>query len=456
MKEGVETFGPGRPRSGRLGLGRKLAYGMGDTASNLVFQLSIIYLLFFYTDVLGISPALAGLVFVIARVWDAVNNPVMGYVMDNTSSKYGNARVYLRYGPLPLAAATVLMFLVPGWSEMGKFLWALGTYVIWSMLYTMVNIPYASMTAQLSDDPRERTSITAVRMICMLLAVVVVSVATEPLSTAFGDRQNGFLVVAAVYGALALVLFMVCYRGTAGIPLIQSKSSRGYRIRELFQVLGKNRPALIVAATFLLGSSAEYIRETSVVYYVTYNMGDSSLVPVFLGIVVLSMIVGNLLIPFCTDRLDKKGTYIAGVAVACASSLAFQFIPYDQTIAIFACAALSSLGFSVVSTMGWAMLPDTVEYGESKTGLRSEGIIYAFFSFSQKLATAVGGGLVSVVLAVSGYQAGAKTQSPEALVGIVSTLGIIPLVFLVASVGVIALYGLDKKTFVGIKETLGR
>ncbi len=439
-----------------LGLGAKAAYGLGDTASNLVFQLSLLYLLFFYTDVMGLSPAAAGLVFVIARVWDAVNNPLMGYLVDHTKSKWGNTRVYLRFVPLPLAIATVLLFFVPpGFDDTALFVWALATYVVWSMLFTMVNIPYAAMTAQLSDDPRERTSITSVRMIGMLAGVVVVAVATEPLVSAFALPAQGWLAAAVIYGGLAFVLFAVCLRGTRTLPLIAA-ISEPYRVRNLIGLLAKNTPALVVVATFFLGASAEYIRQTAVVYYVTYNLGDASLIPVFLGMVVLAMVAGNLLIPWLTDKFDKKGTYILGVSLAASTSLTVQFIPYDQIGLIFAAAALSSLGFSVVSTMGWAMLPDTVEYGELKTGVRSEGILYAFFSFSQKLATAVGGGVVAWTLAATGYQAGQPVQDPGALLGIVSTLGVIPTVFLLLSVGVAAFYRLDKASFGAIRTKLGR
>jgi glucuronide carrier protein len=142
--------------------------------------------------------------------------------------------------------------------------------------------------------------------------------------------------------------------------------------------------------------------------------------------------------------------------LAGASSLLIQLVPYDQTVLIFAVAAVSSLGFSVVSTMGWAMLPDTVEYGEWKTGVRAEGILYAFFSFSQKLATAVGGGVVAWTLATTGYRAGQPSQDPLALTGIVSTLGVIPVAFLGLSVVVAAFYRLDKASFAQVKDALAR
>jgi sugar (glycoside-pentoside-hexuronide) transporter len=442
-----------------LPLKSKVAYALGDTANNLVFQFSLLYLLFFYTDVMGLSPVAAGVVFVVARVVDAVSNPLMGYLVDHTKSPRGNTRVYLRFVPLPLAAATVLLFFVPfGLGDEGKFVWALVTYVLWSLLYTMVNIPYAAMTAQLTDDAAERTSVTTVRMIGMLAAVVVVSVATEPLVAAFPNPTVGWLAAAGLYAALAFVFFELCLRGTAKVPLVTPVAAGAptYRLGQLVGILAKNTPALVVVVTFFLGASAEYIRESSVVYYVTYNMGNADLIPVFLGIVVLSMVGGNLLIPWVAEKWDKRGTYIAGVVVACVASLAFQFVPFDQTATIFALAAVSSLGFSVVSTMGWAMLPDTVEYGEWKTGVRTEGILYALFSFSQKLSTAMAGGVVAWTLATSGYQAGQAHQSAGALTGIVSTLGVLPLGFLVLSLVAVAFYRLDKAEFARIRQELDK
>jgi sugar (glycoside-pentoside-hexuronide) transporter len=445
-----------RAAAPRLSFCKKLAYGVGDTGTNFLFQMSIIYLLFFYTDVFGLSAAEAGIIFVIARVIDAVANPVMGYVMDHTRSKLGNARVYLKYGPLPLAIVSALLYFTPGFGEAGKFVWALLCYVTWSLLFTMVNIPYASMTAQLTDDPGERTSLTSVRMIFMLVGVVVVSVVTEPLSSSFANPQEGYFAVGILYAVLAFVLFIVCYRGTRSLPLIEPKAGSEYRARDILRVLWPNKPALLVMLIFFLGASAEYVRESSVVYYVTYNMGDSSLVPAFLGLVVLSMVGGNLLIPALAAKLDKRGVLLLGMSIACVSSAAFQFIPYDQTALILVFAVISSLGFCAVATMGWAMLPDTVEYGELKTGVRSEGIIYAFFSFTQKLATAVGGGIVSMALALSGYVPKAPKQSADTLFGIASTVGLIPLGLLFLSLIATLFYKLDRKSFEEVKKELGR
>lgn len=439
-----------------LDIGRKIGYGLGDMACNLSFQMTMLYLLFFYTDVFGITPAEAGTIFIIARVLDALSNPVMGYIMDHTKSKSGNALVYLRYGALPFAAAIVPMFLAPDFGPAGKFAWALLTYILWNSLYTMVNIPYSSLTSQLTDDPQERTSLSSIRMICAIGAIIFVSMATGPLSSAFGDRRTGFIVAAAMYGAIAFVLLRVCYRSVRGIARADTRKADGYRLKDLFRVLGANSPALLVAGIFFLASCAIYIIETAIVFYATYNMHNPAIVPAFMCCVVFAMIVGNLIVPALSKALDKKGAFYAGAALSSAACVAMQFMPYNQTVPILICATLSGLGSSVAGTMGWAMLPDTVEYGELKTGIRSEGIIYAFYTFSQKLATAVGGGAVSFTLVASGYVPNAAMQTKKALFGIASTLGIMPLTFFVLAMITAVFYRLDRASFEKIKARLNQ
>jgi sugar (glycoside-pentoside-hexuronide) transporter len=410
-----------------------------------------------------------GLIFLVARIWDAVNDPMMGVVIDHTRSKHGKSRVYLRYASLPLAAATILLFHVPAFGAAGRIAYAAVTYILWGMLYTMVNIPYSSMTAELTGDPEERTSLSAVRMLFMLAGVVVVSVATEPLVARFPSKGAGYFWTAVIYAAVAFIFFQLCFAATGkaahGAPRVRepgddtaegarTAAPQGYTRKEALPIVAKNTQLLILAAAFLVGATAEYIREASVIYFVTYNMGDGSLLPVFMGVVVLSMIAGNLVIPATTRRLDKRGTYMAGAAIAIVGSILFHFIPHDNLTLVLAVAALSSFGFTVVSTLGWAMLPDTVEYGQAVTGVRTEGVIYSFFSFSQKLATAIAGALAALTLQLTGYVPNAPLQTPRALSGILSTLTFIPVVLIALSAVILRFYTLDRKRFSEIQARL--
>ena len=438
----------------------KIGYGVGDLANNLMFQLSVLYLLYFFTDVAGIAPGVVGAIFLGARIWDAVNDPMMGVLIDRTHSKHGRSRVYLRYASLPLALATILLFRVPEVSAAGKTAYAAITYLIWGMLYTMISIPYASMTAELTGDPQERTSLSSVRMLFMLGGVIIVSVATEPLTALFQNLKTGYFYTAIGYSVLAFLLFQLCFAVTgksmkrSGELKKERSEKAGYSMKEVFGIVSKNRQLMILTAAFLIGATAEYIREASVIYFVSYNMGNSSLLPLFMGIVVLAMIIANLLIPAATKKFDKKGTYMIGTVIAVAGSVIFHFIPHHNLAAVLITAAVSSFGFTVVSTLGWAMLPDTVEYGEALTGVRSEGVIYSFFSFSQKLATALAGGIAAWTLQLTGYAAGNPGQSPEALNGILITLTFIPVILIAVSAVILRFYKIDKKKFEEIQLEL--
>ena len=437
-----------------LSMRTKIGYGLGDLASNFLFQLTVIYLLFFYTDILKISAISAGMIFLIARIWDAINDPMMGLVVDHTKSKHGKARVYLLYGSLPLAIATVLMFQVPGFSEGGRVVYALVTYMLWGMLYTLVNIPYSSLTASLTQDPQERTSLSSIRMIFMLIGVICVSVLVEPIVSSFEQSVAGYRVVAILFAILSFVFFQLCFLSTRVAKEDQGMEANAYSIKEVWPILLKNGPLFIIAITSLFGSMASFIRETAAIYFVNYNVGRSEMLPVFLGVVVISMVVGNILLPRITERFDKKGAYYIGTVIAVIGSLFFHFTPISNLTMIMVFAAFSSVGFAMVGTLGWSMVPDTVEYGEYKTGVRTEGIIYAVFSFSQKLATAVAGLLVATILETTDYVANAANQSPETLSGILSTLTIIPITLVLISAIAVHFYKIDRVFFKEIQEKL--
>ncbi len=436
----------------KLKLSTKIGYGTGDLASNFVFQMSVLYLMFFYTDVLGISAASAATIFLIARIWDAVNDPIMGVLMDKTKSKHGKARVYILYGSVPLAIITAAMFFTPDLGETGKIIYAGGTYIIWGMLYTMVNIPYSSLTASLTDVPQERTSLSSIRMIFMLFGVLAVSVA-EPLLSAFETPAKGYFNTASLFAVLSVVFFLVCFKSTSSAKNNAKKSNEKYNLKDVFSLLSQNKQLLVITLASLIGNIAVFVRETSAIYFVSYNMGDGGLLPIFLGVVVVSMLLSNLLIPFATKKWDKKGTYIIGSVIAVIGSAVFHFLPFDNLALILIFAAISSFGIAAVSTLGWSMIADTIEYGEWKTGTRAEGISYAIYSFSQKLATAVAAGLVGFLLEFVGYVPNA-IQTSTALSAILSTLTIIPIVFIILSVIVLIPYKIDKNLFAGILEDL--
>ncbi len=424
----------------------KIGFGVGDLASNLVFQLTVIFLLFFFTDIMGISPFFAGTILLVARIWDAFNDPMMGLIVDKTKSKHGNARVFLLYGSLPLALSTVLLFTVPPFGLTGRMIYALVVYLIWGMLYTLVNIPYSALTAQLTTDPDERTSLSSIRMIFMLIAVILVSVVAEPLAASFETLKEGYFTVALLFSFGSFAAFLVCFVLTkTPQTTVPHSSSSDYKLREIWSILGSNKPLLILALSSLVGNTAIFMRETAAIYYVDNNLGDSGLLPVFLGVVVISMVIANCIIPAIARKLDKKNTMIYGAIIGIIGSVAFLFVPPTNLPLILVSAAISSMGLSAISTLGWAMIPDTIEYGEYKNGKRAEGISYAVFSFSQKLATAIGGFFVGIVLEVSGYNSELAVQGEKVLQGNLWIIAILPAILTVISIVAIIAYPINRK-----------
>ncbi len=437
----------------KVNLKTKLGYGIGDLASNLLFQLTVIYLMFFYTDVFKIPALVAGIIFLVARIWDAINDPIMGLIIDRTKSKHGKARVYILYGSLPLALFTVLMFYTPDVSTSMKIAYASIIYVIWGMLYTLVNVSYSSLTATLTNNMQERTSLSSVRMIFMLIGVIIISVATEPIVSSFTLNTNGYLFVAILYSTCAFILFLLCFKLTA-IAKDREVETEKYALREVGSIILKNKQLLIISIVSLIGNSAVFMRETAAIYYVKYNLGNEGLLPLFLGIVVLFMVLSNVFIPRIASKFGKKKTYLIGSIIGIIGSIIFYFIPYDNLFLIFLFAGISSFGMAMISTLGWAMVPDTIEYGEWKLGIRTEGITYAVFSFSQKFATALAGFFVATILHVTSYVENATSQSSLALQGILSTLTIVPIILIIISMLIISRYKISTTVYQEIMDQL--
>lgn len=434
-----------------LGVRAKLGYGVGDLAINLFFQSSIIFLLYFYTDIFGISAAAAATLFLVARLVDAVTDPMMGAIADRTRTKWGQFRPYLLWGAPPLAVVTLAMFTAPELSESGKLVYAYVTYILFSIAYTVVSIPYSSLTAVITDNSHERTVLTAYRMAFALLGGVIVGVGTQPLVTLFGGGALGFQITIGLYGGIAIAVLALTFANTTEKALAVSQTAP--TIREMLSVLSGNLPLWLIIIAFFAGMLAFTIRSSAVIYYFSYNLGRADLFPLFMLAILASQFMGILITPWLSARLGKKRTYISGAALGILSGFALYMTPYDALGAIFVLSIVGSLCFAAPTVLGWSMLPDTIEYAQWKQGVRADGAIYATASFFQKLAMAIGGALAGLVLAGSGYVAN-ETQSPEALNGILAMVSLIPVLALVMGTVAIWFYPIDEALHVRMRTEI--
>ena len=418
----------------------RFGYAIGDFGVNLYFMSAMTYLLFFYTDVFGLSAEVAAWVFLVARVVDAVTDPLMGYVADRTVSRWGKLRPYLLFGPLPLGLIAIATFTVPDFDDVGKALWAYATYTLFGILYTVVTIPYAALTALLTDHHHERTRLSTLRMACAFAGGFLVSVGMLPLVGALGGGAAGWQWAMVLFAVVATGLMLVTFRTTQ--ERVVGVAHTRISWREGARAALANPPLAVVMCLFVLGMLAFTFRQTAAAYYFKYNMGREDLLALYFSVTLGVMFAGLVVIPRLSARFGKAGAIRVGAVVAMIGATGFYLTPPDAVVWVFVWGALVALGGAPIAVLGWAMIPDTVEYAQWKTGARADGVIFATASFFQKLAKAVGGWAVAALLAWFGYVAN-QPQTAAAQHGILVLMSICPLVVNVALLGVSFLYRLD-------------
>lgn len=420
-----------------------MGYAVGDLGINFYFISAGTYLLYFYTDVFGISAAIAASVLLVARVVDAVTDPLMGMIAERTRSRWGRLRPYILFGAIPLGISSVLMFTTPDFSDAGKIWWAYTTYILFGILYTVVGIPYSALTSSLTNNHHERTMLSTIRMAFAFAGGYAISVGTLPLVGMFESAQTGFQLVMVGFSLAATVLLWLTFVSTA--ERVTPPASQQLTFSDSLAAVFRNPPLLVVMVLFTGGMLSFTIRQTVTVYYLKYNVGREDLVALFFGITMPVMFVGLLAVPKLAARFGKAGGIMVGALVTIIGCIGLYFTPYDSIVGIFFFSCVMALGGTPIAVLGWAMVPDTVEYAQWKLGLRADGAIFSFSSFFQKLAKAVGGAGVAAALAAAGYVAnGEQTEASLDAIHLMMTAA--PGAIMLVMIGVASLYRLDEQT----------
>ena len=418
-------------------------YAVGDFGINLYFMSAMTFLLFFYTEVYGLSAAVAGGVFLVARVVDAVTDPAMGIIADRTRSRWGKFRPYLLFGPLPLGLITVATFTVPGFGEFGKAVWAYATYVLFGIVYTAVTIPYAAMTAVLTDDHQERTLLSTLRIGCAFAGGYAVLVGMNPMVEWLGGGAGGFQSAMILFAVVATALLWVTFAGTEE-RIAPVRPSHRLPLADSARALTTNWPLVVVVLLFTLGMLAFTVRQTAAPYYFKYNMGREDLLALYFGVTMPVMFLGLIAVPWLSRHFGKAGGIRIGAIVAMIGAGGFYLTPPDEVVMVFVWGSVLAIGGAPIAVLGWAMIPDTVEYAEWRTGVRVDGLILSTASFFQKIAKAVGGAGVAGALAFFGFVAHAE-QSGATLNAILWAMSVAPLIVQVLLVVVSFAYRLDEQ-----------
>jgi glycoside/pentoside/hexuronide:cation symporter, GPH family len=410
-----------------LSIREKIAYGLGDTASNIIFQTVMMFLLVYYTDIVGLEPALVGSMFLLVRLLDAITDPVMGMMADRTKSRWGRYRPYLLWLALPFGLISLLTFTSFDAFSEHKFLYALITYTLLMLVYTAINIPYSALASALTNDPKERVSIQSYRFVFGMLGGLLIAAGTLPLVNYFGQGNDavGYSYTMAVMGTIGVVLFLLCFAGTK--ERVPFKPEQQAPIKSELSSLWKNDQWRVLAAVGVFLLSGQVLRASMAIYYVNYYLEQPDLVTAFVTTGMIASILGCSLSSRLAKKICKVKAYIAlqlGAAALCIMSF---WIGQQQVVLAFVAFFLWNFILQMATPLLWAKMADTAEYGLWKTGNQQNGMIYSSVVFFIKLGIAIGGAAAGWLLSFYDYQAG-QSQSNDTVQGILLCFTVLPAV----------------------------
>lgn len=423
----------------------RFGYSLGDVASNLTFTLVTTYLMFFYTDVVGLAPAVVATLFLVARIWDAINDPIMGIVVDKTDTKWGKCRPWFLWLAIPYGIIAILTFTVPDLSMNGKIIYAYVTYIGLGMIYTGINIPYSAILPSLTSNVQERTEVNAVRMIMAMIGGLIVNMLTMPMVNALGNGNNekGFQMTMIIFASVAVVLFLITFASTK--ERVNFKQDKKQTVRDGFKAIKGNLPwliSLLINFVFWVGMT---MKTGTIVYYMIYNIGREDMIPLVMLSITAGMLPAIALSPALSKIVKgKRNTMIVGNIIAIIGTLIMFAAGTNNIGLLIAGNVIGSFGVGFTAGVLFAVMADTVDYGEWKSGIRAQGLLYAASSFGVKLGMGIGGALSAAILGYVGYIAGTQ-QTEAALAGIRFNIIWMPIIAYIVAIVLLLFYKLDKE-----------
>lgn len=462
----------------KVSLKEKIGYGLGDAASSMFWKIFGMYALFFYTDVLGITAAAAGTMFLIARVWDSFFDLFVGIKADRTQSKWGRYRPYLLWFAIPFAVMGAITFFVPELGSTGKLVYAYITYSLMMIVYSLINVPYASLLGVMSADSQERNVLSSYRMSFAFIGSFVTFMLLQPLVDGFAGAFDktvsttgaettistapiGWTLAVASIGVLCTVLFFLCFKWTRERVEEAVKSTEKVSVGEDLKSLFQNSPWWILVATGLAALLFNAVRDGVAIYYFRdyvqthYKMSVTGwdLTTIYFLIGQAANLVGVMLAPILSRKYGKKKTYLIATALAAIFSALFFFVP-NNIGWIFFMQTIISVCAGYVLPLLWSMFSDIVDYQELKTNRRSSGLIFSSSSMSQKLGWAVGSALTGWILFLFNYNQDLAKQSMETIFGERFMISLLPAFCCVLAFIGMMFYPLNEKRVKEIGEEL--
>ena len=446
---------------------QRIGFGSGDMAQNLIYQTVSIWLLFFYTNVFGLDPGAAAVMFLVVRLVDVIWDPIVGTLVDKKNPKWGKYRSWLILGGIPLTALAILCF----WNGFsGSLIYAYITYVGMSMCYTLVNVPYGAINSSLTRDTDEITILTSVRMfmansgalivkslplVIAIFAPKVLNPATGKMEAAYNtpDAAGAWFITMAIFCIAGFALLVFCFSQCKERVVMDEKESANVKVSDLWMEFFRNRPLRVLAFFFITAFSMLSVSNAADAYFMTYNVGATPLLTtLFMWLGTIPALIFMPLVPAIKKAIGKKNMFYASLGIAILGmALMYVFVQLNLPQAVrftLLCIAqfIKSAGVLIATGYMWALVPEVITYGEYTTGKRIAGIVNALTGIFFKAGMALGGVVPGFVLAIVGFQAASTSQTPAALQGILWLVCVIPALLLLLAMYIISKYELtDEK-----------
>jgi GPH family glycoside/pentoside/hexuronide:cation symporter len=430
----------------KLSVGQMLGFGICDLGGNLFFTALGFWSLVYLTDTVGLSAALAGIAIMVGKFWDAVSDPLMGYLSDHTRSRWGRRRPYLLFGAIPLLFAMWFFFTNPH-IQNPAFLtfWAIVALILLNTAYTVVNIPYSSLTPDLTSDYHERTTLNGFRFGCAAVGTMLGAAAVQPIVDSFSTRSAGFSAVGIILGAVMAVTALITFFSTKERPLKEDIPKEKF-LKTYLEVF-KNRPYVILASVYALNIVGLNFLQGILVYYTKYIYAREEVTSLAMLILLVVAIICIPVSVIVSKKIGKKRTYQICFAVLGSACLVIFFAGHLLGVNFF-------LGFMVYAGIGlgfgyaipFSMVPDTIDFAKAQGGGNKEGSYYGMWTFISKSGQALSIFISGIILSLGGYIADA-VQSSNAQFAIRLIIGPIPAVVLIAGMILLRFYPIDEKMY---------
>jgi len=437
----------------KLSVKEKIGYGLGDTASHFVWDMVGFWLLFFYTDVYGISAAVAGTIMLVARFWDMAIDPVIGVISDRTNTRWGKFRPYILFGAIPYAVLAILTFTTPNFGEVGKIIYAGATYVLLMTAYAAINLPYSALGAVMTDDTYERAGLNTYRFIAGFTGQFIVTGLALTLAEFFGggDKAQGFQYTVFLFSILSLIFFFITFKTTK--ERVQPPKAQKNSLKEDIGNLFSNKAWVILALVGIISFIMFAMQNAAIAYYFKYYLGRENNVQLFNVIGTVALIVALPLSKPLAKRFGNRNVFIGSSLISGVFFMLIYVAGVTDLTMIYVFNIIAKMAYAPAVPLLWTMIADSADYGEWTTGRRATGLYFSAAVFAQKAGWGIGAAIAGWILAASNFVANTE-QTETAITGIKLLVSVIPGILYMSCALFMIFYKIDTKTTDLMKKEL--